>query len=626
MLFGLGKKKIGINLPAVNSKSLGNIMKVGKEDLQSLFKSLCEIAKSNNLDIERSVSLELSRTLQSLQNPRLFTSVHKEPLAKLYVSLTSDLINIYNLAQADDKAVNVWLEILQTDEISSDRIEKILGRKIKVSSPSYWSGGYFVEVLFAPFLVSRIISPFSSIHYRGENKYYFTLTPLPRKVLATVFLGKDILKPKILNALPLGEEFIVENFESCLIGDLSFLSGFAVTGGLKTSGGALTAAKIKTIKKSFYTKCFENDSSDYPLDRVELLANCYSVAESLRNDVKSSSSKFIKPDKFADFVLNKYPDLIKATRINPFLPAFKGFTKAWADENLIPALVSQISSLIKPAAEGWMSMENFKLRFLCLPVRAWTMDSYNGVFTSGAKQRHAVKRKNEDEYYRASNLDWFKEIDFPFVIHWIKFLCACGIIEIAYCSDEKGASKDEKDLLEGIQYIRLTPLGRYIYGFDSFYEVPEVEEEAGIEVDERTGILTLPSAESPYAVFLSLVAEKISSNRFRITASTMMKGCECKKEVEDRIENLLGLLSEHEAGKLNGILNDVRDRSICFRQVKDNYHLLRLRPEVDGLVDFILNNTEIRKNILLAEKSVVLVKKEFYSNMQKICRENGYML
>ncbi|MDE5790254.1 MAG: hypothetical protein K2H96_03375 [Muribaculaceae bacterium] len=613
--------KIPLTLAKINKTSFDLLMRCGKDDLRGLFKTFCQFVRSHCFEIKRSDSLELSNIFHSLTDPKKFNSLHKEALAKLYISLCCDLNNIFHLAKGEAAIEDTWLKILQCEEFSSDLIEKRIGRKLDVAFPSYWGYGYYVEPLFSPLVVTEASSDGWYVNRNKETKFTFSLFPSYRGALVKLFMGEQALNPKIFPAIPTKDGMRVENFENTMASDIAFLSGLSMTGTLPIDGGNISAAKLKSIKKKYNAKCFCIETGEYPLDRIELLANafCFFVKN------KNYASGAVKVEEFAKFIVNDYPKNITATRISPFLPAFKGFTKSWADITLVPELVKLISSLLLPSSDGWMSMDNFKLRFLCLPVRKWTTDCHNGLFSATAKQRHCLKRRDEDQYYRTEHVNWFKDIDFPFVIHWIKFLCAAGIIEIAYNIGHSSMNNLD-DCLEGMEYVRLTPLGRFVFGFEKKYKTPEVMVEDGLEVDEKNGILTLSSTESPFSIFLSQITEPISSNRFRLTARSIMKGCDKKEEVEERIHNLRAILNKEEADKLKGWFCEINDRLNCLVPIEEKWIAIRLRGDLPELIDLIINNKEIRPKIVLAEKGVVLVKSDFYPRLKQICRENGFLI
>jgi len=57
-------------------------------------------------------------------------------------------------------------------------------------------------------------------------------------------------------------------------------------------------------------------------------------------------------------------------------------------------------------------------------------------------------------------------------------------------------------------------------------------------------------------------------------------------------------------GTLSARRNSVRNSRL---PVKGNYKMIRLNPEVPGLLEFILNTPEIAANTIKAEQSILLV-------------------
>ncbi|MDE5807706.1 MAG: hypothetical protein K2H76_06270 [Muribaculaceae bacterium] len=553
-------------------------------------------------------------------------SLLKEEYANIYVSLESDLRNIYNLAKGDERLMAAWKILLTSVEVSSQTIGTILGRELKIGRPTYWTYDYRPEVLFSP---ASVIDSHTSYynHNRSHTRVYsLSLYPSIRKGLVELFYGNSFLTPEVLKTLPESGSYLIEDFEGGIAQELSFLSGLAMTGSIASASGVVTAARLKSIKKQWE---FRNYCSPFPekdIDRMEQILNAYYLFHSAGK--KRKEDGLSSPDKFGNFVLNIFPTQLTGTRLTSFLPAFKGFTKSWAGDVNTKVFTTIVTELLLPSANGWMSMSNLKMRYLCAPlVRKWSADNYNTLFTSSARGKHTLQRRDDSGASLAfllQPIDWFNEIDFPFLISWIRFLCGAGLIALAI---KKGWENDESQekALQGIDYIRMTPLGKYVFGFDKKYEVKRASFTSDIEVDARNGILTINSSGSPYAIFLSQICEPISSTRFHLTAKGLIKGCDNVEIVRNRISNLESLLDKKDKESLKHIFEEVERRVNCKVPIDKEYMLLKLSPNLPALVELIMNNKTIRSKVVLAEQSMLMVEKTFYPRFKQICQENGFL-
>ncbi|MDE6337010.1 MAG: hypothetical protein K2L34_10625, partial [Muribaculaceae bacterium] len=220
-------------------------------------------------------------------------------------------------------------------------------------------------------------------------------------------------------------------------------------------------------------------------------------------------------------------------------------------------------------------------------------------------------------------IDWFEDIGYKFALHWIKYLCALGMVEIAMDGDVKDVDSDP---LEGMRFVRLTALGRYAYGIDKEYAPATADDFGGVEFDSINGIITLANADSPYSMFLSTVAKQISPIRFKISVESLMKGCRKRSELENRIVSLKSVINTDKEPALLAIVKEALSHTECAER-EGGYSLLKLKRNIPGLVELIATNKDLRNMTLLtANRSMVLVKTVNLEKFYSICAANGYLM
>lgn len=623
-------RDIELTLKTVDIATYGTgLMKLSKDDLREIVAPLADFLKPYKVIPTKASSREIGGITGGISDGKYFNKLLKEQYAKLYISFGIECKNIFAVACRDSKIEEAWKLIINSPEISSEDIENVLKRKLKVVTTTYWASSYYCEVFFFPLIVTEANRPYYSFSKTRETKYTFTLSTDNREILATTFFGDKVLKPIVTEKLPEGKDLRIEDFERYIPADLSFLSKIAMTGSVVSSTGSITAAKLKSLKKTFKTAEFFAWSNKWPVDRIEMLTNAFFMFKeygdvSNTNDNRQPEST--NPGKFAKFIVDKMPRCLSSTKFGVFLPAFKGFTKAWTKQTNAGIVTKIIGKLISPAAKGWMSLENLRLRYLCTGASEGLHYGYNHLFYEESRGRHTLKRKDDelDTYdTRSKGIDWFEEIDFPFVVHWIKFLCGAGLLEIA---EEKDTKLFKNDALEGIRYIRLTPLGRYAYGFDNTYTATKPENTSEIEIDDRNGIITVLSDNSPYTLFLQQISIPISHNRFRITPESLLKNCDSCDKVYERLDNLELIIDVDKTPGLKAIIDKAESRVKCAEWLPDEYVMLKVKPGLPELVKLITTDKEIRPNVILAEQGIVLVKRNFLYKFKAICTNHGYLL
>ena len=145
--------KIEIYLPRVKKDALQGLMKLGKDDIKFLLEDLRRYLREHKAEIVESASKSVVSSFNALATSSGMPSLLKEEWASLYVSLSSNLKNIYNLAQGDPYLFSAWELILQSVEINSRTLSTILGRELYVAKPPYWTYHTYLEVFFSPLII-----------------------------------------------------------------------------------------------------------------------------------------------------------------------------------------------------------------------------------------------------------------------------------------------------------------------------------------------------------------------------------------------------------------------------------------------------------------------------------------
>ncbi|MDE6291610.1 MAG: hypothetical protein K2M16_08760 [Muribaculaceae bacterium] len=605
---------------------LANDFDKGRSDISSFYVDRCIPLLTALADMIREKQLTLSpysttrmrAIFSTLKERDGIKKLKKQDLADLYSSFSADLLNVIAVAKADLRYENAWKSIVSELEVSSARLKAIVGRRPALEVSYGWYGDVLApDVLFNPLLTVCYWKEYDSRYnqwYSGE----FTISPVDRKTLADCVLGKEATEYHLLKSLPADIKLHIENFEGDISTDIITLEGLALNGSLLTASGVITAAKMKKVRQQTDIRGFRPDGKEWSLDRLELLGFAYfNLIEE-----NSTSKENAGLARLARYAVEKVPTLLKGPNFGVFLPAYQGFTKTWTTDNYARQAADAVNTVIRQAHEDWLSLENFRMLLLCVPIGrsslALRLFSSNSIGKSQLV-RKVDKEHQADRKWKVQEIRWFDEVGFSFAVHWIRFLCAMGIIETAETPD---ISAD--DPLEGIRYVRLTSLGRYVFGFEKEYTPQATRDISGVEFDARNGIVTI-DAGSPFQMFLGNIGKRISPTRFRISSETLMKGCKTKAELEQRIRNLQVIIDPEKEPVLRKIIDEAVGHTDCATR-EGGYSLLRLRPDLPGLRDAILSDRELREMTILAGHALALVKTHKMERFNAICASYGFLM
>lgn len=582
-----------------------NLVDILSDVIRALRK--CDVVYDNRCSPECKSILE---TIKSKNN----VSFKKAELVKLYACFAADIRNIKAVADAAMPEMNeLWkVGILQTS-VSKQEIKKILRRDVKAVKTNSWNPKFATEVMTAPF---EIESNYYFYSWRDIDIDNLFLPQCERKEAADLFIGPEINNPPLLKELPEGL-YRVENFAQYIDTDIMFLMGIHYSNELKSSTGSITQSRINMVSKKLKSPDFTYNCGNHTLDRKAMLILAFAkFVESEQPDQHSSVKDF------ALFVANNFGQSLVSTDFQIMLPYYKGFTKTFSGYNRANQINKLIVKLLAPAGDGWLDMKDFICRYLCNDNLISKNSAYTGLFNPSDFKRFAKLRKADSSASSTSHIsaDLWSDITRPYIVHYIKLLCGVGILEIAV-----DPNAPESDAMEGIRYVRLAPLGRYAYGLTDEYKGASLNIKDNFDLDQDALIVTVLDKDSPYILFLEQIGRKIGSNRFHVTAKSIVSRSNNKIEAQNYLENFQRIVCPEPKGIWAEMIAEAQKRIAPNLPISDNYMLERLDTKVPGLSDLILNNAEIRKNIIIAQDGYLLIKRTFVDKFKFMLKSAGYM-
>ncbi|MBI5591796.1 MAG: hypothetical protein HY881_15095 [Deltaproteobacteria bacterium] len=216
----------------------------------------------------------------------------------------------------------------------------------------------------------------------------------------------------------------------------------------------------------------------------------------------------------------------------------------------------------------------------------------------------------------------------PFFKGFMFLLAAFGIVDIAYSSPKNDRiQKKEMDYLsvfDGLQYIRMTPLGAYIAGLVKNHAFKGEMESANLVLDDKRLLINLDGKDRLKAMVLGQLADKISENCYKVTCGSFLKACDTQKDIEGKI----GLFRKQVSANppriwedfLTGILNKIDplipDPTLLVFRLKEH-------PE---LIELMARDEVLQKSILKAEGYHVLIPAQNLYKVKKRLEAFGYFI
>lgn len=540
----------------------------------------------------------------------------KEELLLLKSATVCDIHNLSEIARLDEtgKWTKLWKMIAVNPDISLEYAREILGHKLPLfSAGSSWNPRFMTDAMLDP---ASLVGDEGRYSYYNDKPEKIFIPQSIRSIVVSNFLGENILSPVPVKEIP--EGLVTENFEQFIYDDCAFLDGIRSCNALTTASGSLTAAKIKSVSSKLQNPDFDNtENIKYKLSRKAMLILAFAKCMD-----RVSSAVAITPKVLVRNIADSFGKYLVSTDFTVMLPKFKGFTKNLTESSRAAAISRTVDGLMLAAVDGWIDMSLFPTRYLCNDNIVNGNAAFTFLFYRPDYNRYCnIRLESQNAYERAPNLNYWKDLTFPYVVHYIKLLCAVGMIEMATDSNA-----DLNDPMEGIRYVRLTPLGRYAYGFDKDYKYQTASKIDQFELEKDNLIVTVLDPKSPYMMFLEQFGKKVGGNRFYISASEMIRKAGSKDQVSMWVDNFKTIVCPEPEGVWKEMLEEVESRMNVRISTGSKYIVMQIDTSVPGLVEFITGDTEIRSNVIFAQKGYLLVNSSHFSDFQSKLKSAGYLL
>ena len=505
-------------------------------------------------------------------------------------------------------------ELLWQNHFTEIAAEKITGEPLftEEKGKSNWDSNRKILKKDYYFFVVKTAESFSS----SFQKPWFQLSlPAEFKKLLQNYYPKP---PEwdLTPVAPQPTEFVFEG-EASVFQDMPRVIAYYLQDQLKFSQrGKPNVASVNKLRKSLDIKEFYPEHEELGKMRSYLLASFISEA-----DVKKISDDSLETlhRLFHKHFLRKTANFTEL-----LLSQLKGFANAYYPV----AMESVLWDLLKmlPAHE-WIevnSLEKFiKLRNIPFqPISDY--DARNRIYYEYETLSQYTNTRYKEKNYVMSH---YQTLVVQGLLKGAFFLfAAAGLADIAYNTpDTTTFGSTYFSEYDGLRYVKLNALGAYITGLLPGYEKQPNTQNSQLIFSEDSLIILADGDLSINEVLLKNFTEKVSGNRFRVTAQVFLKDCKNKKELKNKISLFRQTVSAELPSNWLAFLEELSQKSNAFSKTEDVviYKLLAHDRELQRL---IAQDSELKKVVIKAEDFHVLVKKDLFSKFKNRLKEFGYLV
>lgn len=470
--------------------------------------------------------------------------------------------------------------------------------------------------------------------YRGlKDEYLFFKLGENGKKEGYIYLHNDIVR-MLRKLLPKPKDYHIrstkakeyayeKNSEKEVIEKFPLYYNFYSQGNISLSSSHKI---LKESKRNMYKYCsideYYTDNKDLDYLKTEtlglfffLIKDDYLTPETFRVDnYKDTIKKFLDGELIKDGGYH-YTSL--------YLNYLKGLRNIWKNgENIKRCLDSIKKVLVEMPEDGKVSIENI-VNYLVYRDEFVEIinpqDVYDYIYINEANYGR-TKICNYDAYHGY--------IIEPFVKSILFLLGTLGVVHTYY--DVPGASEGlylkngYLSKYDGLKYVSLTDLGKYILDKVDSYDFGEDKEEAEIYLDEDRLILSIIGEAPIKSMLLEKMGTKIGPNKFKFSKEVFLKDIDELSKLEEKIAEFRKVVGTAIPKFWEEFFEELQRKSDSLEKV-DDIIVLSLKQDRE-LINLIGKAEELKGLILKAEGFYILVKKENKEEVVEVLKKYGYFI
>lgn len=543
-----------------------------------------------------------------------------------------DLVDFYAIMRAPqnmhllldimtDKEQALMRYVLLHRSAGNEAATRILGESSMNSEKSYyyWRNEEVVKDKLRPF--------FTSFKAKGKHEDPKVTFTVPRTYITTYRECYPVLMkvffPELFDIKPIPQlpddeaaSLKVYSAEQSIFMHLPLLKSLHETSQIEFGKNKITA----TVQKKL-TKLLQVDEFFAPGDKttealaVNFLGNAFCLYASTHNIGTGKEEDLLKDILHAN---NRQAGFLTPV----LLPHLSGFRRTLLETSRIPHLFNDvITSLITLDGIGWIRTDQ-------LVCKASTLDSNSPIHFLLMYQDYFDKMTIFNNFNLKDVFidSMVSDISVPLVKAYLFMMAVLGMVEIAYRPTSHAADKEATSCFDGLKYVRLTDLGRYVLGRTHAYKHKEAPKKTYFELAEDDLLIRSLTDSNPYESILEGMADHISKNMYKVTNESFLRQCSDKKD----IDNNVSLFKEYVSAELppvwEAFFDQLARKCKLLTKPKKKYQLLQLPPADKELQRIVLGDPTVRQYTLKAENYHILIEQE---NLKKVCdalKKYGYLL
>lgn len=588
---------------------------IGTPELKRWAKDVLPMLKKNPFKVQPLNDRTEEPLLRSyMESP---TKVRKTDLLRFVAFFISDERNFAEyLQRLPDNGKALWTAALRRLYISNDLFREITGEDFITENSWSYMPSLKMGVMPA-FFVAEQTRTFNKRD--GYNAWTYCITPFDRALQAAHKYLDSIDTPTVRTSdtLPKEDELLsLTGTEQEFAETIDVLLGMAAQGVLKLGKtGKLLATVKKKVTQQVTLREFYADQPDDTYNSLRSTSLFFSIASF------AQSHKMMKfaPKDYSETCKKLYADVSKNMEdyFCMLLPHIGGITNGYDTQSYCREAMEFLEVVLGQNAKDWANVDDLVAvleRSVGGSGATNLIDSYN------YSSRH-ISNKKTDQHINIIDLHY--EVFVPFVKALLFLMASLGLADVAY----RKPKAEDSSYVDGLRYVRLTPLGLYVLDITEKYEPIRIEKKTYFELDANKLILKSTEADNPYVGIVESMAESIGGGRYTITPESFLRGCATEKDVKDKASLFRQFVSKDIPPVWEDFFKSVDDKCKPLTPIVSTlYKIYEVSPNNKPLLHLLSTDETLRKLVRRAEGFLILVEQSDLSKFEARLKTFGYLI
>lgn len=201
-----------------------------------------------------------------------------------------------------------------------------------------------------------------------------------------------------------------------------------------------------------------------------------------------------------------------------------------------------------------------------------------------------------------------------------------GLLDIGYDAPInnlwKENGKEYLTIFDGLKYMRLTSLGKYVLGKTNKIS-SKGKKDCKIILDEKLLIVTIEGFDPAKKFYLESIGNKLSEHKYAIDLVSFTKECQELKDVMNKRDIFLKTIDKSPPTIWNNLFSEAVANYKIFKE--ENYMVFKVR-DLAKIIPLIKRDEALSSRVICAENGLILVKHDDFKKVKNLLANMGMFI